>query len=96
MTKGKKNLQAMVPADHRDRVRNTVWGMQRNDPGYTLTRFLIEATEAHCRMLEERYNEGQPWPQTGGEGLQPGARITPARKGDSSRITPDVDEEGTS
>lgn len=96
MARRKRNLQAMVPADHRDRVHNTVWGMQRNDPSYTLTRFLIEATEAHCQALEERYNDGNPWPQTGDEGLQPGARIRPARGGDSSRITPAADEPGTS
>lgn len=93
MASRKKPLQAMVPADHRDRVRNTVWEMQRKDPSYTLTRFLIDATEAHCRALEDRYNEGRPWPQTGAEGLQPGPRIRPAREGDSSRISADDEQE---
>lgn len=71
----KRNLQAQVPADHAARVRNTVAGMQRILGGrYTLTQFLIDATEAHCHALEVEHNAGRPWPQMG-EGLQPGARL---------------------
>ena len=58
----KRNLQAMVPGDHAARVYGTVQGMQRIlGSGYTLTRFLIDATEAHCAALETEHNDGQPW-----------------------------------
>lgn len=84
----KKNLQAMAPADHVDRVRNTVKAMQRiHDDTFTLTQFLIDATEAHCRALEEKYNGGEQWPPSGEGVLRRGARIAHPPS-DSSRITP--------
>lgn len=85
----KKNLQAMVPADHADRVRNAVEGMQRiHGAKYTLTRFIIDATEAHCRDLEAAHHGGEPWPAAGEGGLPRGARIAQTPPSDSSRITP--------
>ncbi|MFF5325137.1 hypothetical protein ACFY2Y_15590 [Janibacter hoylei] len=84
----KRNLQAMVPFDHAARVYGTVQGMQRIlGSGYTLTRFLIDATEAHCAALEAEHNEGQPWTPAAPGGLAPGARIAASSPSDSSRIT---------
>lgn len=93
MTAAKKNLQALVPAVLRNRINSTVMGMQRLSPGYSLTRFVIDASEAHCARLEELHNDGQRWPQTEKSELPRGARIMSSHAGDSSRITPD-DPEG--
>lgn len=84
----KRNLQAMVPFDHAARVYGTIQGMQRIlGSGYTLTRFLIDATEAHCATLEAEHHDGQPWPPAAPGGLAPGARIAAHPAGDSPRIS---------
>ena len=72
----RENLQAQVPSDHAARVRGTVSGMQRLFGGrYTLTQFILDATQAHCRRLEEQYHDGEPWsPLTKGV-LMRGARL---------------------
>ncbi|GAA3621844.1 hypothetical protein GCM10022199_27860 [Marihabitans asiaticum] len=94
----KENLQAQVPAQHAERVRGTVAGMQRvHGAAYTLTQFLLDATEEHCRRLEAEHHDGQPWPPMPKGDLPRGARIGQARPagratsstGDSSRITPE-------
>lgn len=83
----KRNLQAMVPMDHAARVYGTIQGMQRIlGSGYTLTRFLIDATEAHCATLEAEHNDGKSWPPATPGGLAPGARIAASSARDSSRI----------
>ena len=83
----RENLQAKVPAAHLQRVRATVAGMQRiAGPHYTLTQFILDATAAHCRHLEEQHHDGRPWPAPTGT-LPVGARLRAA--GDSSRITPE-------
>lgn len=84
----KRNLQAMVPIDHAARVYGTVQGMQRIlGSGYTLTRFIIDATEAHCATLEAEHHDAVPWPQAEPGDLARGARLSAARASDSSRIT---------
>ena len=98
--KPKENLQAQVPAQHAERVRGTVAGMQRvHGAAYTLTQFLLDATEEHCRRLEAEHHDGQPWPPMPKGDLPRGARIGQARPagnvtpsgGDSSRITREPD-----
>lgn len=57
------------------RVRATVLGLQKQDPGFTAGRFTEHALTAWCEKMEADHNGGQPWPVQPDRRLRPGARL---------------------
>ena len=64
VTSTRQRFSTQVSKDVQTRVRATVRGMTSSDPDYSLAKFTEDALEAHCRKLEVRHNEKQPWPRS--------------------------------
>lgn len=55
-------FSTQVPQTLLDRARAAVAGLQQSDQEWSMSRFVTEALARHVRHLEQKHNNGQPWP----------------------------------
>lgn len=68
MTTARQRFSTQVSEDVQARVRATVRGVISNgDPDFSLAKFTEDALDTHCRRLEAKYNDNQPWPRPRGQ-----------------------------
>ncbi len=76
VTAPRQRFSTQVSEDVQARVRATVRGMTLSgDPNFSLATFTEDALDAHCRKLEAKYNDKQPWPRVRGQ-LRRGPRVS--------------------
>jgi len=58
-----KQFSAWIDASIYERAKATVVGLTgATGEQWTLARLATSALSAFCREMEERYNDGEPWP----------------------------------